>query len=50
MYVTKAVLPGIVKRNAGHIINIGSTAATYTYPGGNVYGVTKASYLSSRST
>ncbi|WP_322994986.1 SDR family NAD(P)-dependent oxidoreductase [Castellaniella sp.] len=36
------VLPGMVKRNQGHIINIGSTAGDYPYPGGNVYGATKA--------
>jgi 3-hydroxy acid dehydrogenase/malonic semialdehyde reductase len=42
MYVTHAVLPGMVKRNAGHILNIGSTAAEWPYPGGNVYGATKA--------
>jgi len=32
----------MVKRNAGHIINLGSVAGTYPYPGGNVYGATKA--------
>ena len=42
MYVTRAVLPGMVARNRGHIVNIGSTAASYPYPGGNVYGATKA--------
>lgn len=42
MYLTHAVLPGMVKRNAGHILNIGSTAAEWPYPGGNVYGATKA--------
>jgi 3-hydroxy acid dehydrogenase / malonic semialdehyde reductase len=42
MYVTHAVLPGMVARNRGLIINLGSTAATYPYPGGNVYGATKA--------
>jgi 3-hydroxy acid dehydrogenase / malonic semialdehyde reductase len=42
MYVTRAVLPGMVARNRGHIVNIGSTAANYPYPGGNVYGATKA--------
>jgi len=39
---THAILPGMVKRNKGHIINIGSMAATVPYPGGNVYGATKA--------
>jgi 3-hydroxy acid dehydrogenase / malonic semialdehyde reductase len=42
MYLTHAVLPGMVQRNAGHILNIGSTAAEWPYPGGNVYGATKA--------
>jgi 3-hydroxy acid dehydrogenase/malonic semialdehyde reductase len=42
MYVTRAVLPGMVARDRGHIINLGSVAGTYPYPGGNVYGATKA--------
>ena len=42
MYVTRAILPGMVTRNAGHIINIGSVAGSYPYEGGNVYGATKA--------
>lgn len=42
MYCTRAVLPGMVQRNRGHIINIGSTAGDWPYPGGNVYGATKA--------
>jgi 3-hydroxy acid dehydrogenase/malonic semialdehyde reductase len=40
--VTHALLPGMVERNVGHIINIGSTAGNYPYPGGNVYGASKA--------
>jgi len=42
IYVTHALLPGMVDRDCGHIINIGSIAATYPNPGGNVYGATKA--------
>lgn len=40
--VTRQLLPGMVTRNAGHIINIGSTAGSWPYPGGNVYGATKS--------
>jgi 3-hydroxy acid dehydrogenase/malonic semialdehyde reductase len=40
--MTHAVLPGMVARNRGHVVNIGSTAAEWPYPGGNVYGATKA--------
>ena len=40
--LTRAVLPGMVARRHGLVVNIGSVAATYPYPGGNVYGATKA--------
>lgn len=42
LYCTHAILPGMVARNRGHVINIGSTAGNYPYPGGNTYGATKA--------
>ena len=42
VYMTRAVLPQMVERNIGHIINIGSIAGSWPYAGGNVYGATKA--------
>ena len=42
LYCTRLVLPGMVERNRGHIINLGSVAAEFPYPGGNVYGGVKA--------
>ncbi|MCG8707765.1 bifunctional NADP-dependent 3-hydroxy acid dehydrogenase/3-hydroxypropionate dehydrogenase YdfG [Brenneria sp. 4F2] len=42
VFMTRALLPAMVKRNVGHIINIGSTAGNWPYAGGNVYGATKA--------
>jgi 3-hydroxy acid dehydrogenase / malonic semialdehyde reductase len=42
VYMTRALLPGMVARRRGHVVNMSSIAATYPYPGGNVYGATKA--------
>jgi len=42
LYVTRAVVPGMVDRGAGHIVNLGSTAGEITYPKGAVYCATKA--------
>lgn len=40
--ITHRLLPAMVERNRGHIINLGSIAGSYPYPGSNVYGATKA--------
>jgi 3-hydroxy acid dehydrogenase / malonic semialdehyde reductase len=42
VYCTRAILPGMVARRRGHVINLGSVAGAYPYPGGNVYGGSKA--------
>jgi len=42
LYCTRAILPGMVARSRGHVINLGSVAGAYPYPGGNAYGATKA--------
>ena len=41
LYVSKAVLPGMIEKQSGHIINIGSTAGKEVYPNGNVYCASK---------
>lgn len=42
VHLTRHILPGMLERGRGHIINIGSIAGDYPYPGGNTYGATKA--------
>lgn len=42
LYVTREVLPGMVKRKSGHVINVGSIAGKEVYPNGNVYSASKA--------
>ncbi|MBB5348255.1 SDR family oxidoreductase [Desulfoprunum benzoelyticum] len=42
LYMTRLLLPGMVARKRGHIVNTGSIAGTWPYPGGNAYGATKA--------
>ncbi len=41
LYVTRAVLPGMIDRGRGHIINVGSVAGLEVYPAGNAYCATK---------
>ncbi len=45
MHMTRVLLPGMLARDRGLIVNLGSIAGDYPYPGGNVYGATKAFVL-----
>ena len=42
LYMTRKILPAMVARKQGHIVNVGSVAGDYAYPGGNAYGASKA--------
>lgn len=42
LYFTRLIVPGMISRGKGHVVNLGSTAGHQTYPNGNVYCATKA--------
>ena len=42
VHVTRAALGGMIARARGHVVNLGSVAGSFPYPGGNIYGATKA--------
>jgi len=50
LFVTRAIVPGMIKRGEGHIINIGSIAGSQFYPKGNVYSATKAAVFALTNT